>query len=148
MLGESLALARQLGYRPAIGHMLHLLAQAVAALGDPGAARARYVESLGVLDENGDRWGICQTLDALGRLAAAEGQSERAALLLGAAEALCEATGAARLRDRADYERAVASAEQALGTPAFAATWSEGRGLSLAQVLSYAAAGVLERREP
>jgi non-specific serine/threonine protein kinase len=146
-LGGSLALARQLGYRPAIGHTLHLLAQAVQALGDHGAARVRYVESLGVLDEIGDRWGICQTLDALGQLAAVEGQAERAALLLGAAEALCEATGAAQLRDRADYERAVASAQQALGTPAFAATWSEGRGLSLAQVLSYAAAGGLEQRE-
>jgi non-specific serine/threonine protein kinase len=143
-LVESLALARRIGYRPAIGHTLYLLAQAAQALGDHVGARAHYVESLRVLDEMGDRWGMCQALDALGRLAAAEAQAERAALLLGAAEALCEATGAARLRDRADYERAVASAQEALGAPAFAATWAEGRGLSLAQVVAYAAAGVVE----
>lgn len=78
-----------------------------------------------------------------------QGQAAWAARVWGAAEALRETYGLARLDtftlpyqlllERAAhecYERALASARAQLGEAAFAAAWAEGRSMTLKQVLS------------
>ena len=73
-------------------------------------------------------------------MAAAVGQAERAARLLGAAEAQRDRLGL-RYRVREDHvarERAVAAARAALGEAAFATAWAAGRTLSPGQAVAEA----------
>jgi hypothetical protein len=66
-------------------------------------------------------------------------QPERAARLLGAAEAFCETLGAhPPVAMAAEYEYAVAAGRAALGEAAFAAVWAEGRAMPLNQVIAEA----------
>ncbi len=62
--------------------------------GDYAAARAYLKESLTIKREIKDQWGIAHSLEAFASLAAKESDTERAAALWGAAEALREEIGA------------------------------------------------------
>ena len=80
-----------------------------------------------------------QSLEDLGALAGRMQQPERAARLLGAAEAFCETLGAyPPVAIAAEYEHAVAAGRATLGEAAFAAAWAEGRSMSLDQAVDYA----------
>ena len=75
----------------------------------------------------------------LARTAAAAGRPQRAARLLGAAEAVGEALGApVQMGERAGYERAVTLVRAALGEKALAAAWAAGRALPPAQAVAEA----------
>ncbi len=78
----------------------HMKALAVAGLGEQqladghlGEATALFREAIVLKRELGDRMGMAVGLDSLGRVATAEGRGERAALLLGAAEAIWDVVG-------------------------------------------------------
>jgi hypothetical protein len=73
-------------------------------------------------------------------LALATGLPQRAARLLGAADALLDAEGLHRhaMDHRAEYERRIAAARAALGEEAFAGAWSEGRTMTLDQAVCVA----------
>ena len=75
---------------------------------------------------------VTEVIEAVGIMAAAVGQAERAARLLGAAEAQRDRLGLRyRVReDQAALEQAVAAARAALGEAAFATAWAAGRSLS------------------
>jgi AMMECR1 domain-containing protein len=63
----------------------------------------------------------------------------RAARLLGAAEALRGAIGLFRTpRDEEANARLIATVRAALGEERFAASWEEGRAMSLEQAIEYA----------
>jgi hypothetical protein len=80
---------------------------------------------------------VVTSLEGLAWVAAARGQPRRAAQLGGAAEALRHALSVFLLANqRAGHEQAVQTARAALGEPAFAAAWAEGRALSLEQVVA------------
>ena len=69
------------------------------------------------------------------------GQLKRAARLLGAAEALREATVSTIPPDEhAEYAEAAAALRSALGEEAFAAAWAEGRALSMESAIALALA--------
>jgi hypothetical protein len=88
----------------------------------------------------GGKLGVATCLESLARVAAAQGQPERAAQLFGAA-ALRDALGAPLPpADRADYERQVAAVRATLGEEAFAAVWAEGRGMPLEEAAAFAMA--------
>jgi DNA-binding CsgD family transcriptional regulator len=83
---------------------------------------------------------VTEVVEAVGIMAAAVGQAERAARLLGAAKAQRDRLGL-RYRVREDQvalEQAVAAARTALGEEAFAAAWAAGRTLSPGQAVSAA----------
>ena len=136
-LDEGLALARSIGSRPGIGHTLFRLGEVAESEGHHDEARRRYLESLGTLEESADRWGMVQVLDALARLSVVTGEPDRGARLHGAVEALCELTGAQVLAGER-RRVAVAAARRALGEPAFAEAWADGRALRLDQAVSLA----------
>ena len=83
---------------------------------------------------------VTDVIEAVGIVAAAVGQAERGARLLGAAEAQRERIGLRfRVReDQAALEQAVAAARAALGEDAFAAAWAAGRTLSPGQAVAEA----------
>ncbi|MDP9358924.1 MAG: LuxR C-terminal-related transcriptional regulator [Chloroflexota bacterium] len=128
LLNESLARCREEGhsYGPAL--VLSGLAEVALKRGDHAGAAALWQERLGL---TWDVWGLRWCLEGLGAIAIASGQNERAARLLGAAEAERERLGVVpvpgQLRVSATNVEAVRGA---LGETAFAAAWEAGRQMS------------------
>ena len=83
---------------------------------------------------------VTEVIEAVGITAAAVGEAERAARLLGAAEAERDRLGLRyRVReDEAALAHAVAATRAALGERAFAIAWAAGRSLTPTQVIAEA----------
>jgi predicted ATPase/class 3 adenylate cyclase len=130
-LERSLEIRREEGYTSVIAGLLGYLAAVTADEGDLDAARSLYLESLAIRRELGDRRGVAVCLEGLvGIIVRSEAGKERAARLLGAAEALREALGAPLPPvHRAEYQRNVAAVRAALDEQALAAAWDEGRAM-------------------
>ncbi|HLN05071.1 MAG TPA: hypothetical protein VK217_02250, partial [Acidimicrobiales bacterium] len=106
--------------------------------GHPGEAVAHLRQSLVISRTLGDQDDIVWALQLLG-VAASELQREKAARLLGAAEALRETLGVSLSgTELALHERAVASLRSALEAETLATAWAIGRDLALAQAVEQA----------
>jgi hypothetical protein len=91
-----------------------------------------FAHSLAYYRELGDKAGTAAALAGLAGVVGADGQSERAARLFGAARALRDASGAAIIPpDLYDYERNVAAVRAQLDEASFAAAWQAGRAWTL-----------------
>jgi predicted ATPase/class 3 adenylate cyclase len=128
-----------LGAKQQIAVCLVTLGLVAFARGDGERAIAFYRESLALYRGLGDRRGIAELLECLASVGAAAKQAEQAARLLGAAEALREATRAPLpLSDRPAYDRSVAAVRDVLPGEVFAVTWAQGRELSLEEAMNEA----------
>jgi tetratricopeptide (TPR) repeat protein len=149
LVDERLALCRKLGKSDLLVHALGSMGHLERDAGDYGQARALYQESLLLRRELGNLFALAQSLEDLAVLAGRQGQAERAIRLLGAAEAFCETLGARPpVANALDYERTVAAGRDVLGEAAFAATWAEGRAMSLDQAIEYALEEPLSHAPP
>ena len=109
------------------------------AQGNLGEARGLFAESLGIRREVGDRIGIAHCLAGLGGVAWLQAQPERAARVLGAAEALLEALGARLdVNERDLYDRTVAALRGHFDAGRFAAAWAAGQALPLEAAIAKA----------
>ncbi len=136
---EHLAIFREIGNRYRVAWALHILGRVEAQRGALTAARSWYQQSLALTLELGDKFVTPFNLEGLAGVLLAQGELIWAAHLLGAAEALREATGVPlRPGDRAGYEQAVATARAQLGEEVFAAAWQAGRMMPLEQVIDRA----------
>ena len=137
-LEEALRLQREAGYTEGMILALGDLGNLARDQGDDSRALALYREALELgLGHPGTRV-VTEVIEAVGILAAAVGQAERAARLLSAAKAQRDRLG---LRygvreDQVAREHAVAAARAALGEPAFATAWAAGRDLTPAQAIA------------
>ncbi len=135
---ESLVLARELGEKGAMARSLYVLGRLAHCQSDDQRAAVQIGESLALFRELGEKLGVAQCLERLGGIAASAAP-QRAARLLGAAEALREAIGVPLpTYDRADYDRAAEGARAAVTEPVFATAWAEGRAMTLEQAIEYA----------
>jgi tetratricopeptide (TPR) repeat protein len=99
--------------------------------GDHGAARVRYSQALDLLREMGHPGDIAACLERLAAIFSAQGQTERAARLLGAVERLREAPSALLSpNEQAEFNRQVATTRAALAEGVFAAAWAKGRAMT------------------
>ncbi len=132
LLEESLARFRELGDAWGIALALENRANVARSVGAHDQAVALYAEGLRLFAETRTVRGIAACLEGLGEVASSQRQFERAARLLGAAEALRGSQSAALApADQDDLRRAAESARRALGETAFAAHWAAGRALPL-----------------
>jgi len=139
LLEERLAICRKLGDPALLVHALGGMGHLERDAGDYGRARAFYQESLLLRRELGSLFALAQSLEDLTVLAGRQRETERAIRLLGAAEAFCDTLGARPpVAIAAEYERTVTEGRAALGEAVFAATWAEGRTMSLEQAIQYA----------
>jgi non-specific serine/threonine protein kinase len=139
LLEERLAICRKLGDPGLLVHALGGMGHLERDEGDYARAQALYRESLLLRRELGALFALAQSLEDLAVLAGRQGEAERAIRLLGAAEAFCETLGAhPPVAIRAEYERTVRQGRAVLGEAVFAATWAEGRSMSLEQAIDYA----------
>jgi predicted ATPase len=136
---EGLALFRELGDTRWIAVSIHNLGLVAAERGDFVRALMLQRESLALFQELGDRQALPECLEKLADVFGAQQHPERAARLLGAAEALREATYVpVPPVDRTDYERTVAAARAQLDEINFASAWATGRAMLLEQAMAYA----------
>ncbi len=111
--------------------------------GDYRQAVALYAESLALYRTMGDSEGIAGCLEAVARVAYAQGQMERATRFYAAAATLRDAIGASLTStNRTTHDQALVNARMALGEPAFAAAWATGAALSMDQADAEVAASV------
>jgi DNA-binding CsgD family transcriptional regulator len=134
---ESVKLHREVGSRQSLTESLILLARVVAAQGDNRAAYILYQESLTIARALNHQWLIASVLEGLATMVAGQSEIVWAARLWGKAEALREAISVPISPvERANYESAVAASRTQLSEKAFAAAWTQGRMLTLEQLLT------------
>jgi hypothetical protein len=105
--------------------------------GEYERASRLYEESLKQGRRLGQDIAILICLEGLARVAVAQGKMERAAWLIGAAAALREDRGwPLPPVKRAEHERTVATAHEALGEEAFEAAWVRGHTLPLEEAIT------------
>jgi predicted ATPase/transcriptional regulator with XRE-family HTH domain len=138
LLEEVLAMERGLQDKRGIALALINLGDVERYQADYARARASFVESLRLFRELGDREGMAAALEGLAGVAVGLGQSDRAARLCGAAEALREAIHAPLSpADRTHYDATLAGARAQLGDERFVAAQAEGRAMSLEQTIEW-----------
>ena len=123
-----------------------LIQTALYGVGRSALARDNYEEAGRMLEEGirlhgqvGDRIILAQFLEALAVVASSQGEAERSALLLGAAEGLLREVGAPISNpDPSLQERAAVKARDVLGEAAFEEAREQGQGMSFEQAIAYA----------
>src|SRR6266487_394524 len=139
LFAKSLANARERGHQGHTAEVLSLLARTATFQGDYVTARVLFEESLALCAEVGKEVGkttFAACLEGLADLFLCQGESVWTIRLWGMSEVCREKTGVPMAPiERPDYEHSVAAARSHLGERAFAATWAEGRRMTLEQVL-------------
>ncbi len=142
LLGESLTLFRQLEHPWVVVGLLAALAHVAVGEGNAQQAEALLVESMGVRKRLGydwDKWGLAEGLEALAAVATAQGRSERAVRLLGAAESVRTAISAPLPPiDQLEHNRQLATLRGRFHDDAFGALWAQGKEMPLEQVIAQA----------
>ena len=129
LLERAMPILTGLGDRRGVGKVLWGLGDAALREGHLATARERFVDSLGELSAVGDRFTSAWTLERLAAVAVAASEPRRATALLGAAQALRDATGTPTPPvTRAERDAALASARAVLSADEFAIEWDRGRG--------------------
>lgn len=137
---SSLPLLREMGDKWSTARALLGLTRVAWHQGDITAARAYSIETLMILRDLGSVWELVYALEHFAWLALHDRKPQRAARLLGATDALREATGHILFPvERPCYEECVARTRAALSQNGDAATiealWRRGRLLSREEVI-------------
>jgi len=101
-------------------------------------AQEWYKECLLFDQQIGLTWQLAECLIGFAGIASAGKRFERAAQLLGAAEAKGEATGLLHNIDRIEFKRLTAVLREELGNAKFEALASQGHSMTMAQAISLA----------
>jgi ATP/maltotriose-dependent transcriptional regulator MalT len=136
---EALSVARETGYKQFTADALAHLGTIALRMGEYHKALLFYQQSLVLNQEQGYKEGIVEDLAGLAEMASLLGQPERTVRLLGAVEALREASGIrlSPLR-RAEYERTMEGIHAQVDEAVFAVAWKEGRAMPLEQLVAQA----------
>jgi predicted ATPase len=139
---EGLSLARQRGDRVGSYNALYNLAQVALARGDHDVAARVFRDGIALSLETKDRANLAHFLEGLAVTFGSRGYPERLARLLGAAEGMASSVGAPVYNDyrpdRSMYGSVIATARSDLGERVFEAARSEGRALTLKEVVEEA----------
>jgi len=139
---EALALTRLTGDRFAANISLNLLAQAAWASGEHRLAERYLREALAVSHEIRAWMDAAYCVQGLAAAAGERDEQQRAARMLGAADAMLESAGP-HFRDMATddhepHQHAVSAAREQLGKRAWTAAWEEGRAMTFDQAVAFA----------
>lgn len=139
LLEEALELARAAGHPATIHLCLTGLVTLAFDRGDYRQAAIGLQETLRVSATSGWQWQLAEQLEWIARLAQVTGQSEPAAQLLGAHEALRERAGMPLWSaDRAQYDQIVSAVRAAMGEDMYAAAWTAGQTMALEEAIAAA----------
>ena len=134
---ESLVIARTLGHQPAVAFTLANLGEIAHNLGNYQSALSRYRESILLLRNMGDQLSLIAVLESYAFVLIDQNDSERAVLLLSAAEVARESLNSPLApREQPRYNRYMASAKTQVDSEHFVVVWRTGRILNLEQALA------------
>jgi predicted ATPase/DNA-binding CsgD family transcriptional regulator len=136
----SLTSFQQFGDTWGVNAALHSLGEVALKQQDYTTARSRLQAVLSSRLDLGDTRGVAEAIVGLAAVARTQGQFHIAAVLGGASEALFESMGAHFPSDDRANTYNLADLSNAMGENQFAATWAEGRAMTLAQAIEYAVA--------
>jgi predicted ATPase/DNA-binding CsgD family transcriptional regulator len=138
MYERALVEMRAAGYVPGIAGALRDLGDLARDRDQHHVAMAYYQECLSLFNEYGDATVLIDVMQGVALAAIAWRQPERAAHLLGAAEALREKLGGEFTvqTDRVAHERALKSLHSALGQHELDAAWQAGRQITVAEAFA------------
>ena len=137
-MSERIAVARELGSYAAVSMESSNLSMVERQLGNLERADALAREALEIVQLRGDEWAMPYMLNALAAVATDRGELDRAATIIGAAEAMIEAQGAAWPPDeRPHYERTVATLTDAMGSAEFDRAREAGRSMASREVVDF-----------
>jgi tetratricopeptide (TPR) repeat protein len=137
-LEESLEAFQKVGEKWHTSRARWTLGHLARAEGDLVGAHAIFTGELASMREWDSKWPVPYHLEPLAYMAIDAGRHELAACLLGAAQALREASHPLHPALRREYEHHLSALQGALDEPAFAAAWAAGRALSAEAALDYA----------
>ncbi|MBI3911739.1 MAG: tetratricopeptide repeat protein [Armatimonadetes bacterium] len=135
-LEESLRLFREIGDVVGAAEVTHTLGLVAHDCGDQERAAALMQEGLRLVKNGASRLTLVRILEGLASVAAMRGQLEHAVRMLGNAAAARDAMATPLPpSDRARHDSTLAVVRTALGEPAFALAWSEGRATPLERAM-------------
>ncbi|TMF09578.1 MAG: LuxR family transcriptional regulator [Chloroflexi bacterium] len=142
ILRECVAFSRSSGDLPRMGRHLESLANAQLGLGDIEGAASSWTESLAILRELNDRFGIIWSVGGLALVAAARKDDERALRLAAVVDRLSResslSTWSFRVKELNDMSERI---RKKLGPKKSEAVWNEGQTMNVARALEYALGG-------
>jgi non-specific serine/threonine protein kinase len=140
LLEQSLSLHEELGDSLLVSYNQNNLGLCALRQGSLDEARTLFVQSLPPKLEAQNWDAIPYGLEGLAEVAAARGEPERAARLLGAAAAQREAVGHPRCppSERAHYERILTAVRETLGEAVFELVWLAGCSMTVEQAVAFA----------
>jgi tetratricopeptide (TPR) repeat protein len=135
---ESLALAKEFNDGMSAGLALCELAIVARQLGDLDGARVLLEEALTTFDPR-EKFGVVACMHGLAMVASQKGESERAAILFGAAHQIREELGSPIPPfERDEYDQLALRVQSHLGEAEFVHRLAEGRSLTVDAAISYA----------
>ena len=138
-MSERIELARELGSHGALAMEASNLAMVERQLGDLDRAEALSREALDIFHRRRDEWACSFGLNGLAAVAAERRDFERAAMLIGAADARLEEQGAAWPPDeKPHYERTVAVLTESMPPDELERARAAGRALTPDAAVEYA----------
>jgi len=136
---QGLSLFRAEGDKTHIAWGLEGLAGAAYLANDLVGALKFHLESLNIKVEVMDRLGIAYSLEGLAQIAAAGEETERAAILWGAANHLRETMNIPLDPSRAElYTSLIPRTREQIGDVAFEEAWKRGRAMTLEEAIAFA----------
>jgi tetratricopeptide (TPR) repeat protein len=139
LMTERIALGRAAGNYALISAEAGNLSMVERQLGNLDAAEALAREALEIDYQRGDAWSMPHKVSGLAAVAMERGAFEHAAILIGAAEAMMEAEGAAWPPDeRVHYENTVASLTAAIGLADFERARMAGFSMTTPEAVHFA----------
>lgn len=136
---QRLALVRDQGNDGLIASEAGNLSMVERQLGNLAEAEALVREALEIAERRGDAFMKPFALSGFAAIATERGEDVRAATLVGAAEAIMEAQGAAWPPDeKPHYERMLAILPERMGAPAFEHARAAGRSMATADAVTFA----------
>jgi tetratricopeptide (TPR) repeat protein len=122
-----------------LARLIHTLGYIAQHEKDYARAEIQFRESLTMFRRLGNKRGIAECLAGLAGLNAIQGHAQKGAVLLGAAESLLQATGAAWWpADRVEVERNREIIQSKLDEAEFASATKKGQAMTMEQALSLA----------
>ena len=148
-IGDAIAAATTRGMKSILMSALLTSARVAATAGDIGRAHGEVHHALSIGRGIQAALGIAEGFECLGGLSQSAEEHQKAARLLGAADAIRQKAGSERLLlYQASYEAAVLTLRSTMGDQAFGQAWDEGTALTLGDAVSYALRGRGGRSRP
>jgi tetratricopeptide (TPR) repeat protein len=134
---EARAIYHQTGDRRREGMVLSNLGHVMQREGDTAQAESLFLQAIELMSHGGSDYFLAFGLAGLAGPLAAQGNAERAARLLGTAEAVLEKLGVSyQPADRRAIEHYTSQARAHLGSEAFERAWAEGRAASITEAVA------------